>query len=253
MSTLTISVIVFACVLCGTLLGMYLGRVLPKHHLSDDAKDVIKVSMAMVATLAALVLGLMTASAKSSLDDKESKLRDAAAQIILLDRTMALFGAETQEARDLLKQLVAARVNQIWPEEDADEVAPEAIDTDTGIGLLQQKILALSPQNDAQRWFQSTALQISRDIAAAQWTTFQQVGSRIHWPFLVIVVFWLTIVFASFGLFAPQNTIAVSALCVAALAVAGAIYLILSMDQPYGGLIKISSAPARAALDQLGR
>ena len=124
MSTLTISVIVFACVLGGALLGMYLGRVLPKHHLSDDAKDVIKVSMAMVATLAALVLGLLTASAKSSLDDKESKLRDAAAQIILLDHTMALYGAETREPRDLLKRLVAARVNQIWPEEDAGEVAP---------------------------------------------------------------------------------------------------------------------------------
>ena len=247
MSPLTIGAIVFACILGGALFGMYLRRVLPKHHLSDDAKDVIKVSMAMVATMAALVLGLMTASAKSSLDDKESKLRGAAAQIILLDRTMALYGAETREARDLLKRLVAARVNQIWPEENAGGVAPEAIGADTGIGHLQQKILALSPQNDAQRWFQSTALQISRDIAAAQWSTFQQVGSQIHWPFLVIVVFWLTIVFASFGLFAPQNAIAVSALCVAALAVAGAIYLILAMDQPYGGLIKISSAPARAA------
>ncbi|SIT57897.1 conserved membrane hypothetical protein [Mesorhizobium prunaredense] len=253
MSTLAISVIVFVCVLGGALLGMYLTRLLPQHQLSGDAKDVIKVSMAMVATLAALVLGLMTASAKSSLDDKESKLRDIAAQIILLDRTMALYGAETREHRDLFKRLVAARVNQIWPEENAVGVAPEVIGSDTGIGLLQQKILALSPQNDAQRWFQSTALQISRDIAAAQWSTFQQVGSRIHWPFLVIVVFWLTVVFASFGLFAPQNPVTVSALCVAALAVAGAIYLILSMDQPYGGLIKISSAPARAALDQLGR
>ena len=203
--------------------------------------------------MAALVLGLMTSSAKSSLDDKESELRGTAAQVILLDRTMALYGTETREARDLLKRLVAARMSQLWPEENAGGVAPEAIGADTGIGLLQQKILALSPQNDAQRWFQSTALQISRDIAAAQWSTFQQVGSQIHWPFLVIVVFWLAIVFASFGLFAPQNAIAVSALCVAALAVAGAIYLILAMDQPYGGLIKISSAPVRAALDQLGR
>ena len=253
MSPLTIGAIVFVCILGGASFGMYLRRVLPKHHLSDDAKDVIKVSMAMVATMAALVLGLMTASAKSSLDDKEREQRSVAAQIILLDRTMALYGAETREARDLLKQLVAARVSQIWPEESAGEVAPEAIGADTGIGLLQQKILALSPQNDAQRWFQSTALQISRDIAAAQWSTFQQVGSQIRWPFVVIVVFWLTIVFASFGLFAPLNASAVSALCVAALAVAGAIYLILAMDQPYGGLIKISSAPARAALDQLGR
>ncbi len=253
MGPLTLGAVVFLCVLGGALFGMYLGRVLPKHHMSDDAKDVIKVSMAMVATIAALVLGLMTSSAKSSLDGKENELRGTAAQVILLDRTLALYGIETREARDLLKRLVAARMSQLWPEENADGVAPEAIGVDSGIGLLQQKILGLSPQNDAQRWFQSTALQISRDIAATQWSTFQQVGSQIHWPFLVVVVFWLTIVFASFGLFAPQNAIAVAALSVAALAVAGAIYLILAMDQPYGGLIKISSAPVRAALDQLGR
>ena len=178
MSTLTISVIVFACVLGAALLGMYLGRVLPNHQLTDDAKDAIKVSMAMVATMAALVLGLMTSSAKTSLDDKENELRGAAAQVILLDRTMALYGMETGEARDLLKRLVAARMSQLWPEENADGVAPEAVGVDTGIGLLQQKILALSPQNEAQRWFQSTALQITRDIAATQWSTFQQVGSQ---------------------------------------------------------------------------
>ena len=253
MSPLTISAIVFACILGGASFGMYLQTVLPKHQLSADAKDVIKVSMAMVATMAALVLGLMTASAKSSLDDKEREQRSVAAQVILLDRTMALYGDETLESRDLLKQFVSTRVNQLWPEENAGGVAPEAIGADTGIGHLQQKILALSPQNDFQRWFQSTALQISRDIASAQWSAFQQVGSQIRWPFVVIVVFWLMIVFGSFGLFAPLNGSAVSALCVAALAVAGAIYLILAMDQPYGGLIKISSAPARAALDQLGR
>ncbi len=253
MGPLTTGAVVFACILGGALFGMYLRRVLPENRLSDDAKDVIKVSMAMVATMAALVLGLMTSSAKSSLDNKESDLRATAAQIILLDRTMALYGDETREARDLLKRSVVARVNQLWPEEDTDEVAPEAIGANTGIGLLQQKILALSPQNDAQRWFQSTALQISQNIASAQWSNFQQAGSQIHWTFLVIVIFWLAIVFASFGLFAPQQTIAISALGVAALAVAGAIYVILAMDQPYGGLIKISSAPVRAAVDQLGR
>ena len=125
---------------------------------------------------------------------------------------------------------MVARVNRLWPEEATGDVAPEAVGADTGIGVLQQKILALSPQNDAQRWFQSTALQISGSIAAAQWSTFQQVGSRIHWTFLVIVVFWLVdSLREQLGLFAPQNAVAVLALsAVAALAVAGAIYLILS-------------------------
>ena len=253
MSPSTTGAVAFACILGGASFGMYLQKILPKHHLSGDAKDVIKVSMAMVATMAALVLGLMTAAAQSSLAAKESDLRSMAAQIILLDRTMALYGSETREARDFLKQLVAARVSQLWPEENAGGVALEIIGTSTGIGQLQQKILALSPKHEAQRWFQSNALQISRDIAAQQWSTFEQIGSQIHWPLLVIVVLWLTAIFASFGLFAPPNATTLSALCVAAVAVAGAIYLILAMDQPYGGLIKISSAPARAAIAQLGQ
>jgi type II secretory pathway pseudopilin PulG len=252
MSPLAIGTLVFVCVLGGVLIGILLGSVLPKHYLSADAKDVIKVSMAMIATLAALVLGLLTASSKGALDDKESELRSMAAQVILLDRTMAQYGPETQEARDLLKRITITRISQIWPEESAGDVAPEAVGRGAGIETLQQSLLALSPQNDAQRWFLTKALQISGEIAAERWLVFEQIGTRIHWPFLVIVVFWLTIVFTSFGLFAPPSASAITALLVAALAVAGAIYLILAMDQPYSGLIKISGSPMRAALDQLG-
>jgi len=115
MSPLTIGAIVFACVFAGALCGMFLGRVLPKEHLSAEAKDVIKVTMAMIATLSALVLGLLTASAKSSLDDKENQLRAWAAQVVLLDRTLAEYGPETQETRALIKRNLEARIAQMWP------------------------------------------------------------------------------------------------------------------------------------------
>jgi type II secretory pathway pseudopilin PulG len=252
MSALVIGAIVFACVFGGALFGMYLGTVLPKDHLNPDARDVIKVAMAMIATLAALVLGLLIASAKSSLDEKESELRSTAAQVVLLDRTMAEYGPETQEARDLLRQTTAARISQIWPEGNST-VTPSAIGRGSGIEAIQRKLLDLSPQTDAQRWLQSTALQISGTIAAARWSVLQQLGSSIQWPFIAIMVFWLAIIFASFGLFAPRNASVTAALFVAALSVAGSIFLILEMDQPYSGLIKISSAPLRTALEQLGR
>ena len=206
----------------------------------------------MVATLAALVLGLLTASAKSALDDKESELKSVAANVVLLDRTLAQYGTETKEPRALLKNTLAQRINQIWPEEKA-AVRLQAIEQGGGGEELQQKLLALSPQNDAQRWLQSTALSISRDIASARWSAIEQIATGIQWPFLVVVVFWLAVVFASFGLFAPRNASVRVALFVAAMSVAGAIYLILEMDQPYGGLIKLSSAPLRTAMDQLGR
>jgi hypothetical protein len=252
MSALAVGAIAFACVFGGALFGMFLGTVLPKDHLSPDARDVIKVAMAMIATLAALVLGLLLASAKSSLDEKQSALRSTAAQAVLLDRTMAEYGTETQDARNLLKQILAARIAQIWPEESTN-VTPGAIGRGNGVEAIQHKLLALSPQTEPQRWLQSTALQISGTIAAARWSALEQLGSTIQWPFTVILVFWLVIIFASFGLFAPRNASVTAALFAAALAVAGSIYLILEMDQPYSGLIKLSSAPLRTALQQLGQ
>jgi hypothetical protein len=252
MNSFAIALIVFALVFGGALLGVYLGKVLPEHHLSPDARDVIKVSMAMVATLAALVLGLLTASAKSSLDDKDAELRSMAEQVILLDRTMAEYGPETAEARTQLKQILVARISLVWPEESEGAVAPEAIGRGAGIERVQEKLLALSPKNDSQRWLQSTALRLTRDVAAARWSFLEQIGSSIQWPFLVVVEFWLATLFASFGLFAPRNASVAVALLIAALSVSGSIYLILEMDQPYSGLLKLSSAPLRTALAELG-
>ena len=123
----------------------------------------------------------------------------------------------------------------------------------SGIEAIQRKLLDLSPQTDAQRWLQSTALQISGSISTSRWVVLQEIGSSIQWPFMAILVFWLAVIFVSFGLFAPRNAIVAAALFVAALSVAGSIYLILAMDQPYSGPIKISSAPLRIALEQLGQ
>ena len=72
-------------------------------------------------------------------------------------------------------------------------------------------------------------------------------------PFLVVLVFWLTILFISFGLFAPPNATVIATLFVCALSVSGAIFLILELDQPFEGLIRISSAPLRNALAHLGQ
>jgi hypothetical protein len=221
---------------------------LPKEHLSENAKDVIKVTMAMLATLAALVLGLLTASAKSSLDDKENAVRSWAAEALFLDRTLAQYGPEAQGARELLKQAIAARIAQLW-RGSGEAVTPAKIGEGAGIEGVQQALLDLAPKTDAQRWLQSTALQTTSTIAARRWLIAQQIASNLRWPFLVVLIFWLAVIFASFGLFA----LVVAALFVAALSVAGSIFLILEMDQPYGGFIKIRSDPLRSALEQLGR
>jgi hypothetical protein len=244
--------IAFGCVFGSAVLGMFLGGILPKHHLSGDSKDVIKVAIAMIATLAALVVGLLIASARSSFDEKDAEMRRMAARAILVDRTLAEYGPQTQQIRDKFRQIVETRIRQIWPEE-SNEVVPEAIGYGHAIEGIQRQLLDLSPQNDTQRWLKSTALRIVGEIAEARWLVFEQTGSAIQWPFLAILIFWLAMIFGSFGLFAPRNGSVISALFICALSVAGSLYLIIQMDQPYSGLIKISSTPVRAALGQLGR
>jgi hypothetical protein len=243
---------VFVVVFGAALFGRFLGRVLPEEHLRPDAREVIKISMAMVATFAALVLGLLTASSKSSFDEKQAEMTTASARVVYLDRTLAEYGADAEGARKLLKGIVTRAISTMWPEE-GDRFAPEVVGQGTGAETMQERLLALSPQNDAQRWLQSTALQISRDVAESRWLFIEQTGSAIQWPFLTIVVFWLAVIFASFGLFAPRNPSVSVALAIAALSVAGSIYLILELDQPYSGLIKISSVPLRTALAHLGQ
>jgi len=253
MNALAVGGVVFAIVFGGALLGICLRAVLPEHHLSADSKDIIRISMAMIATLAALVVGLLIASAKSSFDSKNNELTRAASRYVLLDRTMAEYGPETREPRDLLRQILVMRLSQIWPEDSAKKLNPEAVSQGPGIEAIQRKLLDLSPQNDAQRWLKSRALQLGSDIAEVRWTAAEEIGNSIQWPFLAILVFWFAVIFASFGLFAPPNSSVIAALFVCALSVAGSLYLIIEMDQPYGGLIKLSSAPVVTALGQLGQ
>ncbi len=253
MSAALIGLIAFALVFGGTLLGILLRKVLPEEHLSPDARDAIKVAMAMIATLTALVLGLLTAAANGGLSEKQTEVRAAAAQVVLLDRTLAEYGPETQEIRATLKAVLTARIREVWPHESTGDVVIDRMTSGSSIEAVQKLVLSLAPKTDGQRWLQSNALQITNSIAAARWTLLEQAGTSIQWPFLAIVVFWLMIIFVSFGLFAPANLSVIVALCVAALSVAGSIFLILEMDQPYSGLIKVPSAAMRTALSELGQ
>ena len=253
MNPTEIALIVFACVFGGALLGMVLRLITPEHHLSQESQDIIKLGMGLIATIAALVLGLVIATAKSSYDTQAAAVKHSAAKVLLLDRALANYGPETQETRDLLKRLVASRLEAIWPEAGSH---PARFDGPGAVPLAQEfeaRILHLAPQTDAQRWFRSHALQILSDIMETRWLVLGGLGSTVPLPFLVVVVFWLTIIFGSFGLFAPRNGTVIAVLFLCALSVAGSIFLILEMDQPFQGLMKISGAPLRYALSQLGQ
>ena len=253
MSSITIALFAFICIFGGVLLGMVLRAFLPEHHLSSDSRDLVKMGTGMIATMAALVLGLLIASAKGTFDTMTNELRQTGSKIMLLDRTMAQYGPETREARDFLRRSVISALQRIWPEETNKMVIEKVGQSRNDIEVFQDRLHQLSPRNEEQRWLQSQALQLSADLAGARALMSEQVGqSALPIPFLVMLVFWLTIIFASFGLFAPRNATVIIVLFVCALSAAASLFMIAELDQPYAGMIKLSSAPLRNALAHLG-
>jgi uncharacterized membrane protein (DUF485 family) len=253
-SALTISLIAFACIFGGTLLGMFLRTILPDHHVSDDSKGAVMLGIGMIATMAALVLGLLIASAKGNFDTMSSELRQAGSRIILLDRLMAQYGPETKATRDLLHLSIAQTITRVWPEDNIGQAITESADGKIVLETVQEQLQQLSPRNDAQRWLQSQALQVSVELAEGRWLLIEQIGQRtLPMPFFVMLVLWLIIIFTCFGLFSPSNGTVIIVLLVCALSAAGALFLILELDTPYQGLIKVSSAPLRTALANLGK
>jgi hypothetical protein len=161
---------------------MFVGRVLPEHHLSGDSKDVIKLAMALIATLSALVLGLLIATAKGTFDTESSAVKQISVNVILLDRILANYGAETQEARDLLRRSVSLTMDRIWPEDNSRPVnlAPGEARRETHV--LYDKVAELSPKNDAESSLKARALQITFDLARARYQLFVRMIPRFHCP-----------------------------------------------------------------------
>jgi Protein of unknown function (DUF4239) len=250
---LAIALIVFGCVLTSALFTLFLRTILPEHHLNKDTKDVVMLTMGLIATMAALVLGLLIASAKTSFDLENTGIQQAAANIIMLDRSLARYGPETKEIREKLQRLIADRIHQIWLEGGS---APEKVGSPEKTRVAEgmaDAIRKLSPKTESQREIQSRTLQITHELMGTRWLVLVEMLNPIPPLFLVVLAFWLCILFAGFGLFSPRNATVIVAFVLCALAVSSAIFLILEMNNPFGGLIKISSLPMRYALSQLGQ
>jgi hypothetical protein len=253
MSSLTIGLISAGCIFGGALLGLFLQGLLPERHLRDNSKDTVKVVAAMIATLAALVLGLLVSSAKSSFDATNTAVIENGAKAVLLDRALAAYGPETKDVRELLRRAVADGIEMFWPEEGKVGSGMTAFERANAMETIQSKIRELTPTNDSQRKLQSQAEQISGDMLHARWLLIEQAQSTLPMLFLVMLLFWLTALHLSFGLFAARNATVIAVLLISALSVSGAVFLILEMNHPLDGMIKVSSAPLRKALEHLGR
>ena len=247
----TIGLITFACTFGSAVGAAYLRDALPPTHLSKESQDVVRLGMGLVATMTALLLGLVTATARSSFDGHDANIRTSAVNILALDRDLARYGPETRPTRELLRRALAFRVENTWPENGANKGFGTPLST-TAVEDIENQIIQLSPQTEAQRWFKGNALKRTDEVLKTRWRTLEG-GGAIPGTFLAVVIFWLTVTFGSFGVFAPRNATVVSVLFIAALSVAAAVFLLVELDGPFDGLIKVSGDPLRFALANLGR
>jgi len=253
MSAQLIAFIIFALMLSGMALGSYLRLVLPDEHTQADSKDILMTSAATMGTLIALIIGLLVTSAKSTYDETNSSITQGGAKIITLDYYLSQYGPEAKELRVLLRQSTAASIERIWPDEGAQGAVWAKMAAADETADLYNKIRELSPRNDGQKYLQTQALQIAADMMQTRWMLIEQ--SQIDLPrmFLSVLSFWLIVLFVQFGLLAPRNRTALSAVFICALSMAGAIFLILELNHPLEGRIKISSAPMQKALSLIGK
>ena len=247
MNALALTCITFVCISGGALLGMFL----PGHHLSTDDKDVVRLGTGLIGTIAALVLGLLIASAKSSYDTQSTQVTHMTSNTVLLDNLLMEYGPETNAPRTLLRRGVVVLADRMWRENSSDAAKANPFAASSESETFFAKLQQLSPQNDSQRSLQARAIQIATDIAQTRLLLFAQTNNSIPMPFLVVLIFWLTIIFGTFGLFAKPSATVFGSLFVFALSAAGAIYLVLELGQPFAGLMQISSAPLRNALTPL--
>ena len=253
MPALLIAFIIFAFMLRGILLGSTLRVILPDDHTQADSKDILMASAGMMATLIALIIGLLVTSAKGTYDVTTLRITQVGAKIITLDYYLSRYGPEAKEVRELLPQAIASGIERIWPNESKHGADLAKMESETEMADVYNKIRELSPKNDSQKYLQTRALQLMDDIMQLRWMVIEQSQTNLPRVFLVVLTFWLTVLFAQFSLLAPRNRTAMSALFICAISMSGAIFLILELNQPLEGAIKMSSTPLHKSLLLIGK
>jgi hypothetical protein len=252
MASLYTSLITLVSLCGGTILGSMMRNRLPEQHLRDDSRDVIKTASGMIATLVALVIGLLVSSSKATYDQASANVTQIGAKVIVLNRTMERYGLETSVIRVKIRDGIAASVDQLWPTNGKNPNLL-AIEQATSMDDVHDLIMLLEPRDEKHRILKSHALSTWVELVQARWLTIEQSQNTLPIAFLAILIFWLTVLFVSLGLLAPSNSTTWCCLFVCALSMSGAIFLILEMNRPLEGAMQISPAPLRKALSVIGK
>jgi hypothetical protein len=251
MNSITIGLLVAACIFLGGVGGLNLHRILPEGHLTRETQDVIKLGTGMLSVLASLVLGLLIATAKTSHDSTDQSIRTYAAEMALLNETLRDYGGPASVPRDLLRAYTRQFLQDGWPDDSKRSAIVEDEKTRWLLEHVRESIRALQPVDKGQSELQAQAVAINLNLLRQRWQLIEQQGPNVQRVVLVVLVSWVTVIFASFGLNAPRNGTVVAAFMVCALAIGGSILLILEMDRPMDGIMRISSWPVENVLTQM--
>jgi hypothetical protein len=247
--------------------GLFLRPLLSERHTTAETFELIRLVITMLVTFAALVLGLLTSSSKASFDRVSTDLGSLSSDLIQLDQCLRDYGPDADGARDLLRRYTAAAIASTWPAEPLPEgnYYPQHLsrsDSDARTeslalgGMLDQvgrMLRGLEPTQLAQRKLASDCLGLHQTLSQRRWKLIDDSYASISMPFYLVLVFWLVLVFASFGLSAPRNMLAYVMLGLGAVSIASAIFVIVDLDTPFNGIFSLSSQPLRHALAHLSR
>ena len=246
-----IGAILFAGLVGVILVGARLRRHVPAGHLSTDSKDAVKLALGLVATMTAILLGLLVSSAKNSFDNARSEVIQMSAKIALLDRILVLYGPQTAEARRALRDSIAEGIRRTWP---PDGRQPARLEPNEQMGdAVYAEISRLAPEDEAQRALKTEAVTLMVQLAELRSLVQAQAVSSLSKPLLIALLIWLVVIFLGFTVLAPPNATSTLALLAGAFSVACAVFIILELDYPFAGVVRIPSEPMIMTLEHLSK
>ena len=231
----------FASILIGAAIGMVLKRTLPADLLEGGSKEAIRLGAGFLSTLAALVIGLMIASAKNTYDNQNTNIRQLGTNAVLVDQMLTKYGPEAKTARTLLREIIPSATARIWQENIAGKGSGSAFIISQTAERFYNAVEGLKPANAEQTSLKSRIIQLTTDMGRTRLLVFTQIDDGIPLPFFVVLVFWLVVIFASFSLFAEPGPIVIASTLVFALSVSSALFLIVDLSHPFSGLMQISN------------
>lgn len=250
MTATATSALIAGIIFAASLIGLALPRVLPERHLSKDTLDAIKLGTGMLSVLASLVLGLMIATVKTSFDTTASQVRAYAADLIVLDETLRDYGQAAVPIRRMVRDYTAKLLNDVLLSDDQPYLTENRQAGDM-LESIREHIRDLPTSAPGQGWLVDQSLQIVTSLLRERWLLIEHAGPSVHPLVIWLLVSWIVAIFISFGINAPRHATMMAAFLVVSVAIGSSMFLVLEMDTPFEGVLRVSSRPMQIALTHM--